>query len=188
MLNLELVKDKKANNLINAVEKSKSQGLSRLLFGLGIRHVGQKAAGVLAEHFGSMDKLMAVKKEDLESIYEIGVVIADSIVSYFSLDSTRALVKCLKQVGVKMEENIKNIAKDPDVSGKKFIFTGQLQKYSRTQAQAFVKNLGGNVLSSVSKRLDFVVIGDSAGSKLDKARELGLNIINEEEFLKLVKK
>lgn len=186
-LKLDLVKEKKSDNLLKAIEKSKNNGLSKLLFGLGIRHVGQKAASVLAEHFVSIDRLIVAKKEELESIYEIGGVISESIVSYFKLETTKELIKQLRKAGVKLDEDIKKSNVDAKFLGKTFIFTGELSKYSRLDAQNIVKNLGAQVASSISKNIDFVVMGENAGLKLEKAKTLGLKVISEEQFIELVK-
>ncbi len=187
LLKLDLVKDKKADNLIKAIEKSKSNGLSRLLFGLGIRHVGQKIASILAEKFSSMDKLIIAKKEDFDSIYEVGSVIAESIINYFKLKSTKDLIFELKKVGVKLEEDIKKLNVSSKFSGKIFIFTGELTKYTREEAQSIVQSLGGKIASGINKKIDFVVVGENAGSKLEKAAQLGLKTISELEFIELIK-
>jgi len=186
LLRLELFKDKKAKNLLAGIERSKSQPLSRLVFALGIRHVGEKAAFVLASKFRSMDKLLSVKKEDLDAIYEVGEVMADSIGDYFSQSSTKALIEELRCFGL----NFKEAAPEEGsmiLSGKNIVFTGELKGYSRLEVQGLVRRLGGNATSSVSSNTDFVVAGDAAGSKYEKARKLGVKIITEDDFLRMVK-
>ena len=186
LLKLELFKDKKAKNLILGIEKSKSQPLSRLIYALGIRHVGEKAAFVLATKFRSMDKLLAAKNEDLVAIYEVGAVMAESLVDYFSQNSTRSLIEELRQSGLNFEEAAPEAGSDI-LSGKNIVFTGELKNYSRLGAEGLVRRLGGNATSGVSGNTDFLVAGESAGSKYDKARKLGVKIISEEDFSKMVK-
>ncbi|MFN3966484.1 MAG: NAD-dependent DNA ligase LigA, partial [Endomicrobiia bacterium] len=185
LLKLELFKDKKAQNLLNAIEESKKRPLSRLLFALGIRNVGEKAAIVLAEKFLSIDNLMKATIEDLQNIYEIGPIMAESIVNFFKQPTTRKLIDKLKSAGVNMKEEIK---KGPKIlEGKTFVFTGELKSFSRNEAEAKVRELGGNTSSSVSKKTDYVVVGENPGSKFDKAKKLGIKIIDENEFLKMIK-
>jgi DNA ligase (NAD+) len=186
LLQLELFKDKKADNLLAAIEKSKQQSLSRLIFALGIRHVGEKAAFVLAQKFGTMDKLIDAKKEELDAIYEVGEVMAASIIDFFKLPSTRVLIKKLKKAGLQLKEKIAPVKKSA-LTGKTIVFTGELKGFSRTQAEGLVRSLGGNASSSVSQSTDFVVVGETPGSKYEKAKKLGVKIINENEFKGLLK-
>jgi DNA ligase (NAD+) len=182
---LELFKEKKINNILSAIQKSKAQPLSRLIYALGIRHVGQKAAYVLAQQFKSMDKLLAAKKEDLDKIYEVGPAISESIVDYFSLAQTKKIIQQLKNIEVNLEE--KNLeAKVTLLTGKNIVFTGELKGYSRSGAEDLVRKAGGNATSSVSKNTDFVVAGDSPGSKYDKAKKLGIKIIDESKFKEMI--
>jgi len=182
---LELFKDKKVNNLLSAIEKSKGKPLSRLIYALGIRHVGEKAAYVLAREFKTLDNLARAKREDLDKIYDVGEVMAESIVDYFSQDSTKKLIAALKEAGLNTKEESGEL-KTSFLSGKTVVFTGGLKEYSRTQAEELVRRHGGNTSSNVSKDTDLVVVGDSPGSKYEKAKRLGIKIINEKEFLNLI--
>ena len=186
LLKLELFKEKKANNLLSGIQKSKSRYLARLIFALGIRHVGQKAAYTLAGEFGSMDKLMHAKLEDLDNIPEIGLIMAGSVIDYFSLSRNKKLIKELKESGVNMlQEGFE--AKTNKLTGKTFVFTGELKGFSRHEAEESVRLSGGKFSSSVSSKTDFVVAGESAGTKLEKARELGVKIIGEDELKEMLK-
>ncbi len=186
LFKLELFKEKKSENLLNSIEKSKKQPLSRLLFGLGIRHVGEKAAWVLAERFGNIDKLVTATIEDLTSINEIGPIMAQSIYDFFAQDSVKKLIKELKEAGVNVAEPKKE-KRSQQLEGKTIVLTGELRALSRSEAESRIRELGGNPTSSVSKKTDFVVAGEAAGSKLDKAKKLGIKVINEEEFFKMIR-
>ncbi len=186
LLRLELFKDKKADNLLEAIEKSKKQPLSRLIYALGIRHVGEKAAYVLAGNFLNLDALIGAKKEDLESIYEVGPVIAESIVEFFAQAPTKRLIESLRNAGLTLTEK-KTAVRQTPVSGKSIVFTGELESISRLQAESLARSLGATAASSVSKNTDFVVAGTMPGSKLDKAKKLGVTIINEQQFLEMTK-
>lgn len=186
LLKLELFKEKKANNLLSGIQKSKSRDLSRLIFALGIRHVGQKAAYTLAREFGSMDKLMVVKFEDLDSIPEIGKIMAGSIRDYFSLVRNKKLIQELKDSGVNMRQALAEVKKNK-LTNKTFVFTGELKGFSRSEAEELVRLSGGKFSSSVSSKTDFVVAGEAAGSKLQKAKELGVKIVEESEFKEMFK-
>jgi DNA ligase (NAD+) len=183
---LELFKDKKANNLLSAIERSKQQPLSRLIFGLGIRHVGEKAAYTLAERFKTMDNLMRAKFADLESIYEVGSVMASSIVEFFRQSNTQKLVKKLKQFGLNMEEETV-ISKTTPLSNKTVVFTGELINFSRQEVEDIARKRGANISSSVSKNTDFLVAGKNLGSKYAKAKKIGVKIINEAQFKEMIK-
>ena len=183
---LQLFKDKKIKNLLSGVQKSKNQPLSRLIYALGIRHVGEKVAYVLAGKFRTLDNLLVAKKEDLDTIYEVGPVMSEAIVSYFLNPATKSLVKELRNAGV----NFKEIAPEarPGVfTAKAIVFTGELKGYSRAQAEGLVRAQGGIPTSSVSKNTDFVVAGDNPGSKYNKAQKLNIRIINEKEFKEMLK-
>ena len=183
---LQLFKDKKIKNLLSGVQKSKNQPLSRLIYALGIRHVGEKVAYVLAGEFGTLDNLLVAKKEDLDTIYEVGPVLAEAIVDYFSSPATKRLVEELRSAGV----NFKEIAPEarPGVfTAKTIVFTGELKDYSRAQAEGLVRAQGGIPTSSVSKNTDFVVAGDNPGSKYNKAKKLKIRIIYEKEFKEMLK-
>ena len=184
LLKLELFKEKKANNLLSAIAKSKTQPLARLIFALGIRHVGQKAAHTLAKEFVSMDKLVQAKFEELDQIPEIGQVMAGSIIDYFNLRRTKKLIKELKEFGLNMRQEVVKF-KANKLTGKTVVFTGQLEGFSRSNAETLVRQSGGLATSSVSSKTDFLVAGESTGVKFNKAKELGVKIINEKEFSRL---
>jgi DNA ligase (NAD+) len=186
LLKLELFKEKKANNLLSSIEKSKGQSLERLIFALGIRHVGQKAAYTLAQEFGDMDKLMQAKLEDLDSIPEIGEVMAGAILNYFNLSQTRKLIRDLKEAGVNMRKQSGSF-KINKLTGKAVVFTGQMAEFSRTEAEELVRQSKGKVSSSVSSKTDILVAGENMGTKFSKARQLGVKIISEEEFKEMLK-
>jgi DNA ligase (NAD+) len=151
---------------------------------MGIRNVGKHTAEILVENFSSLDKLADAKVEELNEIYEIGPVVAQSIYDFFKRKETREVIKKFEKAGVNLKRKkkvLKNI-----LGGKVFIFTGEMEKYSRSEAGNIVKSLGGRVTSSISKNIDYVVVGKDAGSKLEKAKKLGLKIIDENEFLKII--
>jgi DNA ligase (NAD+) len=182
---LELFKDKKSKNLLEAIEKSKKQPLSRLIYGLGIRHVGEKAAYVLAQKFRTLDNLMKAKQEDFDAIYEVGGVLAGSIVKFFQQESTQRLVKKLKDTGLNLQEKVIVLKKSP-LAGKTVVFTGELKSFTRSHAEDLVRQFGGNASSNVNKNTDWLVAGENPGSKYDKAKKLGIEIIGEEAFSRLI--
>jgi len=183
LLKLEGFKEKSAQNLLDSIEKSKQQDLSRLIYGLGIRHVGKYAAQLLANKYSSIDELSKVSEEELKEIDGLGDKSAESIVTFFTLDENIKLIDRLKDIGVKTKTVKKG---NLPLDGKKFVFTGGLISMSRPEASDLIKNKGGMVASSVGKDIDYVIVGDKPGSKLDKAKKLGLKIVDEEEFKKLV--
>ncbi|MDP2905641.1 MAG: NAD-dependent DNA ligase LigA [Candidatus Omnitrophota bacterium] len=183
---LELFKEKKINNLLAAIEKSKKQPLSRLIFALGIRHVGVKAAYVLARRFGSLEKLESAKLEELDKIYEVGSVVARSIVDFFSQPRIKDLAARLKKEGLNFKESAAAV-KRTALSGKSVVFTGELKDYSRLQAQEAARAAGADPSADVSKNTDFVIAGSNPGSKYDKAKKLGVKVISEEEFKGMIK-
>jgi DNA ligase (NAD+) len=185
LLKLDLFKDKKAQNLISAINRSKNNSLSKLIYALGIRHVGEKAAFVLAKRFGSLDKIIQAPKDELDSIYEVGEVMSRSIKDYFVETQTQKLIDGLRKAGINFKENI-TLMKSSVISGKTIVFTGELKGYSRFQAEELVRNYGGNPSSSVSKNTDFLVTGENPGAKYDQAKKLGVKIINEKEFSHLL--
>lgn len=186
LLKLDLFAEKKAQALIQAIEKSKSQPLSRLLFALGIRHVGEKAAYVLANKFGSLDKLIKVSREQLQSIPEVGPVMASAIVNFFREPLAKRLIERLKKAKVNMIQPGAKRGEFP-LKGLTFVFTGELKDFTRTLAQRLVQERGGNISSSVSRRCNFVVVGDNPGSKYERAKRLGVKIIDESEFKRMIK-
>ncbi|MBE6988543.1 MAG: NAD-dependent DNA ligase LigA [Ruminococcaceae bacterium] len=175
---------KSAENLITAIENSKSRGLAKLLFGLGIDLIGQKAAKVLAQNFADIDEVMAADREKLTSIYDFGEKMADSLIDWMSSEQGSDLIAKLKEAGVDMtskEEKALDILK-----GKTFVVTGTLSRYSRTEITSLIEKLGGKATGSVSKKTSYVVAGEDAGSKLKKANELGIPVLTEEDFEKLI--
>jgi len=183
LIKLEGFKEKSAENLLDSIEKSKKQDLSRLIYGLGIRHVGKYAAQLLASKYNSIDKLVNATAEQLKEIHGLGDKSAESIATFFATEENISLINKLKDIGVKTQETKKQ---DLPLQNKKFIFTGGLSTISRPKASDLVRQKGGIVAGSISKDIDFVVAGEKPGSKYDKAKKLGLNIINEEEFKKIV--
>lgn len=176
--------DKSAENLLSAIENSKQKGLSSLLFGLGIRHVGKRAGVILAEHFGDMDKLLTASREELSQIHEIGSKMADSIVSYFSDEKVQAMIEQLRIHGVSMAE--KRTERGTLFAGKTFVLTGTLPTLSRNEATALIEAEGGRVSGSVSKKTDYVLFGEEAGSKLEKAQSLGITLIDEAALMAML--
>ncbi|MBN1622131.1 MAG: NAD-dependent DNA ligase LigA [Endomicrobiales bacterium] len=185
LLKLELFKEKKAQNLLSAIEKSKKQPLSRLLYAFGIRNVGEKAAQTLADKFGTLDELMKAKLESLTNINEIGPVMAQSITDFFSQPSVQKLIKEIKSLGINTTEPRKKKGPQP-LSGKTLVLTGELENLSRSEAESRIKELGGNATSAVSSKTDFVVAGKNPGSKYDRAKKLGVKIIDEKIFNKMI--
>ena len=177
---LEGFGDKSAQNILSAIEKSKSNDLSKLIFGLGIRNIGQKAAKLLATHFQNMDALMSASEEEISRIENIGEVMAKNITEYFSLDRTKELIEELKNCGLNMKSESEVI--DNRFQGMTFVLTGTLPTLSRKEASDIIESFGGKTSSSVSKKTTCVLAGEDAGSKLTKAQSLGIKIINEEEF------
>ena len=171
---------KSAENLIRAIEKSKANDLSRLIYGLGIRQVGEKAAKVLASHFGTMDALMSATAEELTEIDDVGGITARCIVDYLAQPQSRDLIARLKAADVNMESTRQQV--DDRFKGMTFVLTGTLTRFDRKTAQAMIEERGGKASGSVSKKTTYVVAGEAAGSKLTKARELGIPVLTEDEF------
>ncbi|HEX7174547.1 MAG TPA: NAD-dependent DNA ligase LigA [Pyrinomonadaceae bacterium] len=179
---LERMAEKSASNLMAQIEASKGRDLPHLVYGLGIRHVGERTAAILARHFGSLERLSQATLEELDDIHEIGLTVAQSVRDWFDDEGNRALCERLRQAGVRteMEQGITGVAaRDGAFAGKQFVLTGRLETLARDEARALIESAGGRVTSSVSKKTDYVVAGEEAGSKLDKARELGVNVIDE---------
>lgn len=186
ILLLDKKKEKSAENLINALEKSKDNELYRLIYALGIPHIGLKAAQLLCGKFPTIDDVMNASADEINSIDGFGDIMAQSVAQYFSLESTRSLIHELRVLGLKMTPaEVKN--KGGVFEGKTFVLTGALPTMSRKEASKLIEDNGGKTSSSVSKKTDFVLAGESAGSKLTKAQSLGVTIISEEEFLALIK-
>lgn len=187
IMTLDKKREKSADNLINAIERSKENPLYRVIYALGIRHIGQKNAKLLCEAFLSIEKIMNAKVEEISAIEGFGKVMAESVVEYFSQNKSHMLIEKLRELGVKMEP-LKAKANDSKFAGKIFVLTGTLPTLKRSEATKIIEDLGGKTSSSVSKKTDFVVAGDEAGSKLVKAQSLGVTIISEEELLKMANK
>ena len=184
LLKLPRFAEKSAENLLEGIEKSKEKGLARFIYALGIPNVGEHMARLLAERFKDIDKLMNAKEYELLAIKEIGPETASSIINFFKEERNREEIEELKKCGIKMKyEEEKGI-----LSGLTFVFTGELKDFTREEAKELVEKMGGKVATSVSKNVNYVVVGNNPGSKYEKAKELGLKIINEEEFKKLIGK
>jgi DNA ligase (NAD+) len=186
IVDLERMGKKSASKLLEQIENSKNRGMERLLLGLDIRHVGERYAKILTNHFQTIDRLIEVSKEELDSIPEIGEIVAESAYQWFRDPKNRELIKRLKEAGVKMTASVGQIQVDERFSGKTFVLTGKLERFTRDEASAEIEKRGGRVASSVSKNTDYVIVGADAGSKLAKAQALGIRILNEDDFLKML--
>lgn len=173
-----------AQNLIDSINKSKENDLYRLITALGIRHVGGKASKVLARKYKTMENLQNANFEQLSQINDIGEVMANSIIEFFMQEQTKDLIEKLKNAGVNMN-CLEEESDDKRFEGKTFVLTGSLEKYTRKEAEDIIERLGGKTSGSVSKKTDYVLAGEDAGSKLTKAQSLGVTIITEEEFEKM---
>ncbi|MBC7084155.1 MAG: NAD-dependent DNA ligase LigA [Firmicutes bacterium] len=184
---LERMGKKSAENLLRAIERSKSHSLHRLLFALGIRHVGERSARDLAEHFGTMDRLAAATYDELTDVPDVGPKVAESVLAFFREPRNREILRRLADAGVNMKETEKTApsAQSP-LAGKTVVLTGTLERFTRKEAEEAVLERGGKVSSSVSRKTDYVVVGKDPGSKYDKARELGVTILDEHEFERLL--
>jgi DNA ligase (NAD+) len=183
LLSLERFADKSAQNILDEIENSKKLALERVIYGLGIRMVGERTAQFLAEHFGSMEALANASVEELQGVNEVGPKIAESIAEFFRNPANRELVNRLGKAGLKFTGEKKE--RSTKLSGKTFVLTGTLARYTRDEAKKMIEDAGGKVSGSVSKKTDYVVAGTDAGSKLDKAKELGVAVIDEREMEKL---
>ncbi|GLO65218.1 DNA ligase (NAD(+)) LigA [Oceanobacillus sp. E9] len=191
LLQLERMAEKSVTNLLEAIEKSKENSLERLLFGLGIRFIGAKAAKTLAMEFETMENLQKATYEDILAIDEIGDKMADSIVQYFAEEKVTELLNSLRELGVQMEykgPRKSEQATDSMFSGKTVVLTGKMEKFSRKEAKEIIESLGGTVTGSVSKKTDIVIAGEDAGSKLDKAEKLGIDVWSEQQLEDVVGK
>ncbi len=186
LVDLERMGKKSSEKLLEGIEKSKSRGLARLLNALSIRHVGARVASVLADHFHSIDELRKADVEQLSAINEIGPVIAKSVHAFVHDEFGRRTIDDLQQQGVKMTADKPPRRRAAGIEGKTFVVTGTLENYARDDIEELISTLGGRAASSVSKKTDYVVAGEKAGSKLDKARQLGIPVLSEEEFTALL--
>ncbi len=186
LLKLERMGDKSAQNVLNEIEASKKLPLERVIYGLGIRFVGERTAEFLAEHFGSLDAIMKASEEELEQVNEVGPRIAQSIVEFFQEPRNRELVEQFRKAGLTLKGKKKE--RGTRLAGQTFVLTGTLANYSRDQAKKMIEDAGGRVASSVSNKTDYVIAGTDAGSKLDKARELGVKVVDEKGMEALLEK
>ncbi len=186
LLTLPLFKEKKANNLINAIERSKGRDLNRFIYALGIRYVGEKLSSLLADRFLDIDRLINAGFDELVAMPDIGEKVAKSIVAFFSDRNNLELIEELKRLGINTKKI--TVTTDQSLLGKVFVFTGELDAFPRSRAKELVTSMGGRVAGSVSRSVDFVVVGKKPGSKYARAKELGLRIIGEREFLEMIGK
>jgi DNA ligase (NAD+) len=180
---------KSSQNLIDGIAASKSRGLARVLTGLAIPHVGETVADLLAQEFKTIDALMSAPIERISHVKGIGDVLAGSVHEYFQSKDGRKAIDELRDSGVKLTEDPRPTPAQvggSDLTGKTFVVTGTLQRYARDEIEGLIKQLGGKATGSVSKNTDFVVAGEKAGSKLDKARQLGVKVLTEKEFEELI--
>jgi DNA ligase (NAD+) len=182
---LDRMAEKSAQNLVDEIQASKKNPLSRLIFALGMRFVGERTGQLLAEHFSTLEDLEEAKQEQLEQVPEVGPRVAESIVEFFSEAANRKLEKKLREAGVRPTAEKREV-KSQKLAGKSFVFTGGLANRSREEAGELVQQHGGKVSGSVSRKTDYVVVGTDPGSKYDKAKELGVTVLTEGEFEKLV--
>jgi DNA ligase (NAD+) len=187
LVSLERMGERSADNLLNAIEKAKSTTLPRLLFGLGIREVGEASALSLATHFGSLERLMAADTEALIQVSDVGPVMAEYIVHFFANEENDKVIAALREVGVNWPEHQAQTVSD-QLAGQTFVLTGTLETMTRDEARAALQALGAKVAGSVSKKTSVVVAGPGAGSKLDKATELGVTVIDEQGLSDLLKR
>jgi len=185
LMNLERMGEKSAQNVLDAIERSKQRPLARVIFALGIRHVGAETAELLASHFVSVDRLASASTEELLAVPTIGPKIAESILAFFRQEANRHIIEELRGAGVRLEEEAVELRERP-LLGQEFVITGRLETFPRSEAEARIKELGGSVGSSFTKKTTHLVAGAEPGSKLEKARALGTNVLSEEEFLRLL--
>jgi DNA ligase (NAD+) len=177
--------DKWAENVLDEIRKSKSAELPRLIFALGIRFVGERTAQLLAGHFGSLDRLAGASREELVEAEEVGPRVAEAIREFFHEERNREVITKLRKAGLQFEQEKVHKA-EGHLTGKQFVLTGSLANYSRDEAKAMIEEAGGRVVGSVSKKTDYVVVGADPGSKLEKARSLGVKTVGEDELVKLL--
>ncbi len=182
LIRLEGYGEKSVKNLLEAIEASKENSLEKLIFGLGIPHVGAKTAKILAANYETMERLMQATEEDLIKIPDIGDIIAKSVVAYFQEDHNKAILSELKELGINMTYLGQKIEKKEDFNGRSFVLTGSLKKFTREEAKEKIESLGGKTVDSVSKKTSVVIVGENPGSKYQKAKDLGIEIWTEEEF------
>ncbi len=186
LMALERMAEKSSQNVIDAIEASKNRPFSRLIFALGIRHVGDQVALLLADHFGSLDALMAASQEEIEAVEGVGPKIAASIAEYFADENNRAVTERLRASGLRFEQERQPVRAGLAFSGLTFVVTGRLERYTRSEIEAKIKQLGGVVADAVTKKTSYLITGEEAGSKLKKAQQLGTTVLSEEELEAMV--
>ncbi|HTY81886.1 MAG TPA: NAD-dependent DNA ligase LigA, partial [Dehalococcoidales bacterium] len=184
---MERMGEKSASNIINSINNSKNRPLYRLIYGLGIRHIGEEMAQVLASNFPDIEKLAKASQEELMQVSAVGPKIADSVIAFFSMEENLEIIRRLKEAGVRMTETAVKETGLP-LSGKEFVLTGRMDALSRPDAEARIKALGGITKDNVTRKTSYVVAGADPGSKLARANDLGIKVINEKEFLEMIKK
>ena len=189
LMNLERLGEKSADNLLAQLDKSKSLPLHRFLFGLGIRHIGERSARLLSDHFGTLRDLMSASKEELITVDEIGEIMAQSLLAFFAEPANIEMIEHFLAAGIRTEGETRHLldkeTRDTPLSGKIVVLTGTLESMPREEAKRLVEGMGGRVTSSVSGKTDIVIAGRDAGSKLKKAKELGILVMSEEELTRL---
>jgi DNA ligase (NAD+) len=186
LLTLERMAEKSAAKIIVSINESKDRPLSRVIFALGILHIGEEMARLLANHFGSIDKLADASREELLSISTVGPTLADSIVAFFRQKQNRSLLRKLRWAGVRFEEEAVK-PEESSLAGQEFVVTGKLETFTRHEAEAQIKQLGGTTGSNVTRKTTYLVVGAGPGSKLARAQALGIKRLNEEELLRLLR-
>lgn len=188
ILEIERFGKKSVDNLMESIERSKEKPFDKVLYAIGIRHVGERTAKLLADHFRSMEALAQASEDDINNVYEVGPTIAKSVTDYFKVKENVKLIDRLRKAGLNLESAQKDLSKiNKDIEGKTFVLTGTLEKYKREDAKKLIEDAGGKVSSSVSKKTDYVLAGAEAGSKLEKANSLGVKVLSENDFEKLIK-
>ncbi|MCX7834199.1 MAG: NAD-dependent DNA ligase LigA [Ignavibacteria bacterium] len=187
LIKMERFGEKSVNNLLKSIEESKEKPYEKVLFAIGIRHIGERTAKIIASHFPDIDSLSNATEEKIDEIYEIGPKIAKSITEFFKDSKGKKLIEDLKKVGLKFQHEKKKIKENENFKNKTFVLTGTLENYTRKQAEELIESLGGNTSSSVTRKTDFVIVGSDPGSKLEKAKSLGVKVITEKEFIQMLK-
>lgn len=188
LVNMEGFGEKSVSNILSSIEESKKKPFEKVLFAIGIRHVGEKTARILCDHFHNIDNLQSASIEEISKVYEIGPKIAKSVYNFFRDKKSKILIDRLKKAGLKFELERRQIPINPNFKGKTFVLTGTLENYTREVATELIEKSGGRVSSSVSKKTDYVLVGTDPGSKYDKAKALGVKIISERDFEKMLGK
>jgi DNA ligase (NAD+) len=183
LTSLDRMAEKSAQNILEALEKSKRKPLARFLYALGIRHVGEHLSETLAQHFGSLERLARATEEELINVNEVGPEVAESVVTFFQDSKNLETLRRLEKFGLDIEEP--SAKGEEKLGGKVFVFTGALDSMERDEARRLVESMGGKTVSGVSRKVDYVVVGKDPGSKLERARDLGIQIITEDEFNKM---